>query len=47
MPFAAFPVPAAFILLGAGLLACFQGYRLFRWLLAIYGFVGGAFIAGH
>jgi hypothetical protein len=47
MSFAAFPVPAAFILLAAGLLACFQGYRLFRWLLAIYGFVGGAFIAGQ
>ena len=45
MPFAAFPLPAAFILLAAGLLACFQGYRLFRWLLAIYGFLGGAFLA--
>ncbi len=47
MPFAAFPVPAAFILLAAGLLACFQGYRLFRWLLAIYGFMGGAYLAAQ
>ena len=47
MPFAAFPVPAAFILLATGLLACFQGYRLFRWLLAIYGFAGSAFLAAQ
>jgi hypothetical protein len=47
MPFVAFPVPAAFILLATGLLACFQGYRLFRWLLAIYGFAGGAFLAAQ
>ena len=37
-------IPAAIILLAAGLLACFMGYRLFRWLLAIYGFVGGAYL---
>ncbi len=45
VPFAASPLPAAFILLAVGLLASFQGYRLFRWLLAIYGFLGGAYIA--
>ena len=37
-------VPAAIILLAAGLLACFMGYRLFRWLLAVYGFIGGAWV---
>jgi hypothetical protein len=37
-------VPAAIILLAAGLLACFMGYRLFRWLLGLYGFVGGAYL---
>ena len=36
--------PAAIILLAAGLLACFMGYRLFRWLLGIYGFVVGAYV---
>jgi len=44
MPFVSSQVPAAIILLAAGLLACFLGYRLFRWLLAIYGFVGGAYL---
>ena len=38
------PILAAVILLAAGLLACFMGYRLFRWLLVIYGFVGGAYL---
>ena len=37
-------IPVAIILLAAGLLACFMGYRLFRWLLALYGFVGGAYL---
>lgn len=40
-----FQGPAAIILLGGGLLACFLGYRLFRVVLAIYGFVLGALIA--
>ena len=44
MPFVSSPVPAAIILLAAGLMACFLGYRLFRWLLAIYGFVAGAYL---
>lgn len=38
------PVVAAFILLAAGLAACFLGYRLFRWLLVLYGFAGGAWV---
>ena len=37
-------IPAAIILLAAGLLACFMGYRLFRWLLGIYGFAVGAYL---
>ena len=37
-------VPVAIILLVAGVLSCFLGYRLFRWLLALYGFVGGAYL---
>ena len=36
--------PAAIILLAAGLLSCFLGYRLFRGLLALYGFAGGAYL---
>ena len=44
MFFASSQIPAAIILLGAGLLACFMGYRLFRWLLGIYGFIGGAYL---
>ncbi len=38
-------IPAAFILLAGGLLACFAGYRLFRIVLAIYGFILGALFA--
>jgi hypothetical protein len=41
---APFQVPAAFLLLGAGLLACFVGHRLFRLVLGIYGFVTGALV---
>lgn len=37
--------PAAVLLLLAGVLACFAGYRLFRIVLGIYGFVLGAMIA--
>ncbi len=40
-----FQVPAALILLAGGLLACFAGYRLFRLVLGIYGFILGALIA--
>lgn len=37
--------PAALILLAGGLLACFAGYRVFRVVLAIYGFIIGALLA--
>ena len=40
-----FQTPAAIILLVGGLLACFAGYRLFRVVLAIYGFILGALLA--
>lgn len=40
-----FQLPAAIILLAGGLLACFLGYRLFRVVLGIYGFVLGALLA--
>jgi hypothetical protein len=42
---AAYQLPAAVLLLGGGLLACFVGQRLFRVVLGIYGFVTGALIA--
>ncbi len=38
-------VPAALILLAGGLLACFAGYRLFRLVLGIFGFIAGALLA--
>ncbi len=41
----AFHVPAGLVLLLAGLLACFAGYRLFRTVLTIYGFLLGALLA--
>jgi hypothetical protein len=37
--------PAAAILLLGGLLACFAGYRVFRVVLGIYGFILGALLA--
>jgi hypothetical protein len=37
-----FQVPAAVILLVGGLCSCFAGYRIFRWVLAFFGFVFGA-----
>ena len=37
--------PAAVVLLLGGLLACFAGYRVFRIVLGIYGFILGALIA--
>lgn len=42
---ASFQLPVAVILLGAGLLACFAGYRLFRVVLGIFGAIFGALIA--
>ena len=41
----AYQTPAAFVLLAGGLLACFAGYRLFRVVLGIYGFILGAMLA--
>jgi hypothetical protein len=42
---ASFQVPAAVILVAGGLLSCFAGYRLFRIVLAFFGFVFGALAA--
>lgn len=41
----AYQAPAAIVLLVGGLLACFAGYRLFKVVLGIYGFILGALIA--
>jgi hypothetical protein len=41
---ASLATPVALILVVGGLLACFAGYRLFRFVLGIYGFLLGAFI---
>jgi hypothetical protein len=37
--------PAAVVLVLGGALACFAGYRLFKFVLAIYGFIFGAMFA--
>jgi len=42
---ASYQLPAAVVLLVGGVIACFAGYRLFRVVLAIAGFVLGAFMA--
>lgn len=42
---AAYQVPAAIVLLLGGVIACFFGYRLFRIVLAIFGFIIGALAA--
>jgi len=41
----AYGVPASVVLVLGGALACFAGYRLFRLVLAIYGFILGAMLA--
>src|SRR3954468_14515846 len=41
----AYEMPAAILILLSGILACFAGYRLFRLVLAIYGFILGAMLA--
>ena len=41
---ASFQMPAAIILLVGGLLSCFAGYRVFRFVLAFFGFVFGALV---
>jgi hypothetical protein len=40
-----YELPAAIALVLGGAVACFAGYRLFRVVLAIYGFIAGAMIA--
>jgi hypothetical protein len=42
---ASYQLPAAIVLLLGGTVACFFGYRLFRIVLAIFGFIVGAFTA--
>lgn len=42
---ASYQVPAALVLLLGGAIACFAGYRLFRFVLAIFGFIIGALAA--
>lgn len=42
---AAYQIPAAILLVIGGLVACFAGYRVFRIVLGIYGFLLGAFVA--
>jgi hypothetical protein len=42
---ATFQLPAAIVLLLGGIVACFFGYRLFRIVLAIAGFILGSFAA--
>jgi hypothetical protein len=38
-------MPAAIVLVVGGLLSCFAGYRIFRVVLGIYGFILGALLA--
>ena len=40
-----YELPAAILLVLGGAVACFAGYRLFRFVLAIYGFILGAMLA--
>jgi Domain of unknown function (DUF4203) len=40
-----YEMPAAIVLLVGGALSCFAGYRLFKVVLAIYGFILGANLA--
>ncbi len=42
---ASYQIPAAVILLVGGVVACFLGYRLFKFVLAIFGFIIGALAA--
>lgn len=42
---AAYQVPAAAVLLAGGLMACFFGYRLFKVVLGVFGFIIGALAA--
>ena len=38
-------VPASIVLLAGGVVACFAGFRLFKLVLGIYGFILGALVA--
>jgi hypothetical protein len=42
---ASYQLPAAIVLLIGGIISCFFGYRLFRLVLAIFGFIIGALAA--
>jgi hypothetical protein len=42
---ASFQTPAAIVLLLGGVISCFAGYRVFRVVLGIYGFILGALFA--
>jgi hypothetical protein len=42
---ASLQTPAAVVLLAGGIISCFAGYRVFRVVLGIYGFIIGALIA--
>src|SRR5262250_3394077 len=42
---ASFQTPAALVLLAGGIISCFAGYRVFRVVLGIYGFIIGALFA--
>jgi hypothetical protein len=42
---APYQLPAAIVLVVGGLVACFAGYRLFKYVLAIFGFILGALAA--
>lgn len=42
---AAYQIPAAILLVAGGLVALVAGYRVFRAVLGIYGFILGAFVA--
>jgi hypothetical protein len=42
---ASYQLPAAALLLAGGVISCFFGYRLFRMVLAIFGFILGALAA--
>jgi hypothetical protein len=42
---ASLQIPAAIVLVLGGLLSCFAGYRVFRVVLGVYGFILGALLA--
>jgi len=41
---ASYATPTAVVLLVGGVLSCFAGYRLFRFVLGVYGFIVGAMV---